>query len=462
MLWGGRFSEKIDDKALEFSSSLSYDIALFDEDIKISIAHAKMLSETGIISTAEFEIISKGLLTIKQERDSGKWTPDPAKSEDIHSAIEEKLKEIIGPLAGKLHSGRSRNDQVATGFRMWVKKSCLQIISEICDLQNTMLSIAEENIETVIPGYTHLQRAQPVSLAFHFLAYTEMLKRDVERIKFTFSQADKMPLGSGAIAGSTLPLNREVTKKELDFAFITENAMDSISDRDFALDFLNSCVIGMMHLSRLSEELIIWSSAEWGLAKIGDKFTTGSSLMPQKKNPDIAELIRGKSGRVYGNYISLATTMKGLPLSYNRDMQEDKEPVFDSFSTYSNSLVLMSGMLATIKFDNSAYLKELDGDFSLSTDLADWLVLKGIPFRDAHHIVGQVVKIAEEKNTNFKGLSLSDLKNINPVFDETALDCLKLSGCLQRKVTYGSPNIDFIKKRIKNFKKEIKIYQMHD
>lgn len=457
MLWGGRFSEKIDNKALEFSSSLGFDIALIEEDISVSIAHAKMLSKIGILTENEFKEISDGLLQIKKEWELGKWVPDPAVFEDIHSAVEEKLKSIIGQIAGKLHSGRSRNDQVATGFRMWVKKSSGMIYTALRELQLTLLDISEKNLNTVISGYTHMQRAQPVSLGFHLSAYAEMLQRDCARFKFTKNEADSMPLGCGALAGSTLQLDRNITKSELGFSDITANALDAVSDRDFALDFLNSCVIGMMHLSRLCEELIIWSTTEWGFAKVGDKFTTGSSLMPQKKNPDIAELIRGKSGRIYGNYISLATTMKGLPLSYNRDMQEDKEPVFDSFKTFYDSLLLMNGMIKSVTFDNSSYMESLDGDFSFSTDLADWLVEKGVPFRDAHHLVGKVVKFAEENKTNFLYLQLSDLKSIDPVFDESALECLRLKGALERKKTVGSPNPEFVQQRIDELKKQIKV-----
>ncbi|MCK5086217.1 MAG: argininosuccinate lyase, partial [Melioribacteraceae bacterium] len=335
-----------------------------------------------------------------------KWKPNINKFEDIHSAIESRLFELIGNTAGKLHSGRSRNDQVATSFKLWMKKALNETVNEIILLQSALISKAENHTETIMPGYTHLQRAQPISFAFHSLAYVEMLERDKKRLLFTLDETDQSPLGSGALAGSTLPLDRYFTSQKLGFGKLASNALDAVSDRDFVLDFLNAVVLGMMHLSRLSEELILWSSSEWNFIKIGDDFTTGSSLMPQKKNPDMAELIRGKSGRAYGNYISVATMLKGLPLSYNRDMQEDKEPVFDSFNTYVNSLQIMNGMINSIRVNEKRFVKVLDGDFIFATELAEWLVLKGIPFREAHSIVGEIVRLAEEKNLKLNQLSI--------------------------------------------------------
>jgi len=453
MLWGGRFKEGLNSKALKFSSSLNADINLIEEDIEGSIAHAEMLSRVGIISPEESGKIISGLLQIKNEWESNSWRPDENEFEDIHSAIETKLFQVIGETAGKLHTGRSRNDQVATDLILWTKKTCLQLDSVLTKIQKTFVNIASKYTGTLIPGYTHLQRAQPGSLAFHLLAYVEMFQRDKHRFNYLRDSLNQSPLGSGALAGSTLPLDRSFTSEKLGFDSPTGNALDSVSNRDFILDFLNAASIGMMHLSRLSEEIIIWSTSEFNFIKLADNYSTGSSLMPQKKNPDLAELIRGRTGKIYGNYISFASTMKGLPLSYNRDLQEDKEPLFNSFFTYFDSLEIMNEMIWTAAYNTDKYIDELKGDFSLATDIADWLVLKGIPFRKAHEIVGEIVKQLEEKNTNFSSADLSFLKNINPIFDETVLDCLTISTSLQRKKTYGSPNPEIVKDRINYWKK---------
>lgn len=451
MLWGGRFKEEFDNAALEFSSSLSFDINLILEDLKGSRAHAAMLARQGIIPQVDAEQIISGLNQIEKEWCGNSWKPDASKFEDIHSAIENRLTELIGTAAAKLHTGRSRNDQVAADMRLWIKTASQNIADKIVSLQKQFLLIAEQHTETIIPGYTHLQRAQPISFAFHLLAYVEMLERDKNRILFTKSEADVSPLGSGALAGSTLPLDRNHTAAELGFSSVSSNALDSVSDRDYLLDFLNACAIGMMHLSRFCEEIILWSTTEWRFIKLSDKHTTGSSLMPQKKNPDLAELIRGKSGRVYGNYISLLTTMKGLPLSYNRDLQEDKEPVFDSYGTYINSLLLTEAMLSGMEVNKDRFKEELKNDFILSTDLADWLVTKGIPFREAHHIVGELVLYSEENNKPFSALTVEDLKKVNAIFDSSALDYLDINTSLQRKQTHGSPNPDMVKQQIKKY-----------
>ena len=448
MLWGGRFKEQLNEKALRFSSSLKVDINLILEDIEGSKAHAGMLSKVGIISANEAENIIAGLDKIKDDWLSKTWAPDESKFEDIHSAVEARLYEIIGETAGKLHTGRSRNDQVATDIKLWIKNASYAVLEQIKNLQLTLLNISEEHTETIISGYTHLQRAQPVSLAFHMLAYFEMLERDKTRFQFVIKASDESPLGSSALAGSTLPLDRNYTSAFLGFNKPTENALDSVSNRDFILDFLHACSVGMMHLSRLSEEIIIWSTSEWNFLKLGDNFTTGSSLMPQKKNPDMAELIRGKTGRVYGNYIALATTMKSLPLSYNRDLQEDKEPLFDSYVTYEDSLEIMNGMLKSASFNSEKFSSELKGDFSLATDLADWLVLKGVPFREAHHIVGEVVRKLEDEGKNFSDASVEFLKGINSVFDESAIECFNIESALNRKKTVGSPNPGMVKKQV--------------
>ncbi len=455
MLWGGRFKEKLDEKALKFSSSLKYDINLLPEDIEGSIAHAEMLSSIKILTKDEAEKIIGGLKQIAEEWQNKSWQPDADKYEDVHSAVESRLYELIGEAAGKLHTGRSRNDQVALDLILWIKKRCSFIVDSIIEFQKTLLEKSSGHIETLIPGYTHFQRAQPISLAFHLLTYVEMLERDKSRFEFIKSSQSQSPLGSGALAGSTLPLDRDFTAKKLGFESPTGNALDSVSNRDFVLDYLHACSVGMMHLSRFSEEIIIWSTSEWNFIKLSDSFTTGSSLMPQKKNPDMAELIRGKTGRVYGNYIGFASTMKSLPLSYNRDLQEDKEPLFDSSFTYEDSLEIMNGMISTAEFNKKRFEQELQGDFSLATDLADWLVLKGTPFREAHKIVGNVVAKLEYEGKNFSSASLEDLKSVSQIFDKSAMECLDMNSSLEKKKTFGSPNPQIVKERINFWKQKL-------
>ncbi len=456
MLWGGRFKDSPAGNAFKFSSSLEIDIHLTAEDIEGSIAHAEMLNKIGIISQEELEQITGGLNQIKSDWKEGKWNPDQSKFEDIHSAIENRLFELIGKAAGKLHTGRSRNDQIVTDIYLWLRKAVVLSDDKIKNLQLTLIDIASDNIDTIMPGYTHLQRAQPISLAYHLLAYVEMMYRDRERFYFLKGTISQSPLGAGALAGSTIPLDRQFTSSRLGFVEPTRNALDTVSNRDFIMDFLNSCVIGMLHLSRLSEEIVIWSSFEWNFIKLSDKYSTGSSFMPQKKNPDLAELIRGKTGRVYGNYLAMATTMKALPLSYNRDLQEDKKLLFDSFLIFVDSLQIMSEMLKTASFNTTRFLNELNGDFSLATDLAEWLVMKGIPFRDAHFTVGRIVKKLEEENKNFSDISLDFLKEVDSIFDGDALQCLKIETALQRKRTYGSPNPEMVKDAIGFWKEKLK------
>ena len=452
MLWGGRFEEKPDKIALEFSSSLKEDILLIKEEILCGKAYAEMLYRINVISSIELNSITDALSLIETEYYNNQWNPDPKEFEDVHSAIESRLYELLGDTAGKLRAGRSRNDQVVTSLRMWSKKSSSEIINLLSNLQLSFITTAEKHIETIIPGYTHMQHAQPVSLAHHLLAYVEMFERDKERFSETIKESDSMPLGSGALTGSTLPLDLNFLKEKLGFDYLCNNSMDAVSDRDFVIDFLNGCSIGMMHLSRFCEELILWSTAEWKFIKIGDSFTTGSSLMPQKKNPDIAELIRGKTARVYSNYQSVITLIKGLPLSYNRDMQEDKQSLFNSYSIYSDSLKLMKGMFETIQFDNSHLLSLMKKSTILATDAADWLVLKGIPFREAHDIVGELVKYCIKNEKGLAELTLKELKHINPLFDETVLEVFQLENSLNRKKTPGSPNPSFVKEQILKWK----------
>ncbi len=456
MLWGGRFEQEFDAFSLEFSSSLNDDINLLHQELQCGAAYAEMLHTIGILNKDELQSILGGLEKIAAEWNDKTWIPDPKVFEDVHSAIESRLYELLGKTAGKLRSGRSRNDQVVTSLRLWIKKASADLQLLLKAVQKTFIGKAEPHIDMIIPGYTHTQLAQPVSLAHHLLAYVEMFQRDIKRLDDVIKEADAMPLGAGALAGSTLPIDTNLLKEKLGFASIMQNSLDAVSDRDFVLDFLNACSIGMMHLSRISEELILWSTTEWGFAKIGDAFTTGSSLMPQKKNPDLAELIRGKANRVFGNYQSVASLMKGLPLSYNRDMQEDKPPVFNSYSIYSSSLHIMSEMFKTVEFNNAVVLERMKQTPMLATDAADWLVQQGIPFREAHDIIGELVKYSVNKNIPFKDLTLDDLKQVSPAFNEGVLPVLQFEKCLEQKKTLGSPNPNFVRARIAYWKNLLK------
>lgn len=452
MLWGSRFEKEFDERALEFSSSLSFDVNLIEWDIKVSKAHAKMLSKIGILDESENTKIQRGLDIILFKYNEGSWKPDKTKFEDIHSAIEEELTAVIGNVGKKLHTARSRNDQVITDVRMWIKNSSSIIIESLIKFQKTLISISEDNLKTLMPGYTHLQRAQPISLAFHLMAYVEMLERDKKRFQFSYNEADECILGSGALAGSTIKLDREMVAQELGFSSVSRNALDSVSNRDFIIDFLNACNVTAMHLSRLSEELILWTSYEWNFVKLGDQFTTGSSLMPQKQNPDIPELIRGKSGRIFGNYFGLLTILKSLSLSYNRDLQEDKEGMFDSFSTLHNSLIMMDAVIESIEVKEERFVDEINGSFMLATDLADYLVEKGIPFRTAHDILGKIVKFATEQNKKLNQINLDEYKKFSEVFEEDVFKYLSAETCLENKKTFGSPNFNLVEEQIKNWK----------
>ncbi len=447
-LWGGRFSAPLNNAALKFSSSLGIDILLFGEDILCSKAHSKMLREIGLLKESEFESIDLALSRIRNEYESGEWVPKPEQFEDVHSAIESRLFELIGDTAGKLHTGRSRNDQVATDLRLWVKFQSKQVQKAIRQTQAAFLEIAKSAAEVIIPGYTHLQRAQPISLAFHLLAYVEMLERDYRRFANVIIESDYCPLGAGALAGSTLPLDRNFTANELGFSNIAMNALDAVSDRDFVIDCVHACSAGMLHLSRFAEEVVLWSSQEWHFMKLNDTVSTGSSLMPQKKNPDLAELTRGKTGRVLGADCSLKAMMKGLPLSYNRDLQEDKEQLFDAVQTYIDSLAITQMILANSSFDNNRFENELSGSFILSTDIADWLVLRGIPFREAHHITGSIVKYCEANEKQFNQLTIAELISFSPVFDESVMAVFDITTSLHRKQTIGSPNPVLVRKEI--------------
>lgn len=451
-LWKGRVKADFDREALSFSSSLKFDARLFEEDILNNIAHAKTLAKAGIITDDELKKIIEGLLILRDKYARGEIILNECEFEDVHSFIEFKLKEIIGDLAKKIHAGRSRNDQIVTDERLWLKKTCKELKRKISVLQKTLLLQAEKHIETKMPGYTHLQRAQAVSLAFHLTAYAEGFERDKKRFDFVFEESDECPLGSGALAGSTLALDRNLTAKELGFSRISQNAMDAVSDRDYFLDFLNACSICGLRLSRLCEDLFLWSTSEWNFVKLPEEFVTGSSLMPQKKNPDILELIRAKITRITSNYLNLSMIIKALPMAYCRDLQEDKPPVFESYDILSQSLELTARMIEKSMFNAKRFENEIHDSFMWATDLADYLVNKNVPFREAHATVANLVSWMEENNIRNKDLKINDLKKFSSLFENDALEIINYVKTIDNKKTLGSPNPEFLRKRICDLK----------
>ena len=439
-----------------FSASISFDKRLYDCDIEGSIAHCKMLARCKIITTAESNKIIKGLKRILRECDEGRFKFSDS-LEDIHMNIENRLREIIGPVAGKLHTARSRNDQVCLDIRLYLRKEIDDIVGEINRLTKTLITIAKKNINHLIPGYTHLQRAQPVLLSHHLLAYVEMMLRDKERFLDAYKRINVMPLGSAALAGTNFPIDRKITAKLLGFPEISHNSMDAVADRDFAAEFCSASALTMMHLSRFCEEVVIWNSSEFGFIELSDSFTTGSSIMPQKKNPDAAELIRGKSGRVFGNLVSLLTLMKGLPLAYNKDLQEDKEPLFDTAETVKVCLTIFTDMMKSAKFIPIAQ-KELEASgFLTATDLADYLVLKGVPFREAHKLTGKIVAFCLEKKKALTDLSLAQLRKISKRFDEEVFDHIALQNSVDRKTIYGGTAKNQVRAQITRLTKKLKV-----
>ncbi len=454
-LWGGRFTKSTDTFTDHFHSSISFDQRLYQEDILGSIAHADMLGRQGIIPKEDALLIQKALQEILEDIAQGNIEFDE-KAEDIHMNIETILISRIGDVGKRLHTGRSRNDQVALDIRMYVKKEITGLCSLLKELLLTLNHIAGENTDTILPGYTHLQRAQPVTFAHHLLAYVEMFKRDYDRLKDTYKRTDSMPLGSGALAGTTYPLDREYVAEKLGFSSITLNSMDGVSDRDFCIELLSALSILMMHLSRFCEEIILWSSHEFHFVELDDGYSTGSSIMPQKKNPDMAELIRGKTGRVYGSLMSLLTTMKGLPLAYNKDMQEDKEAVFDTIDTVKMCLPVFTAMIKTMTVQKQAMYQAAKGGFTNATDAADWLVKKGVPFRDAHAIIGQLVLYCINHNTNLDDLSLEEYQAVSPVFDKTVYDAITVEKCVQARNVPGGPSKEYIQKCIEKNEKAFK------
>ena len=437
-LWGGRFTKETDKLVYDFNASISFDKRLFGQDIEGSIAHVVMLEKQGVLTCEEKDAIVKGLTGIRKDVEEGSLVITE-EYEDIHSFVEANLIQRIGEAGKKLHTGRSRNDQVALDMKLYVRGEVLQVSECLCKLLETLLSIMEKNLETYMPGFTHLQKAQPTTLAHHMGAYFEMFKRDVLRLSDIYKRMNYSPLGSGAFAGTTYPLDRSYTSSLMGFEGPTLNSMDSVADRDYVIEFLAALSMIMMHLSRFSEEIIIWNSNEYRFVEIDDAFSTGSSIMPQKKNPDIAELVRGKTGRVYGALMSILTTMKGLPLAYNKDMQEDKEVTFDAIDTVKDCLTLFDGMLSTMTFRHDVMEQSAMKGFTNATDAADYLVNKGVPFRDAHGIIGQLVLYCIEKGKAIDELELSELKEISPVFEGDVYDAVSLKTCVEKRLTTGAP-----------------------
>ncbi|MBP2655378.1 MAG: argH 1 [Firmicutes bacterium] len=435
-LWGGRFAKNTDIMVEEFTSSISFDNRLYKEDIAGSIAHAKMLAKCGIISDEDTKIIIDGLNGILADIEAGNFTFEIA-LEDIHMNIEKRLTERIGPVGGKLHTARSRNDQVALDTHMYLKREIVNIGQLLSDLLAALLETAEKNRDVIMPGYTHLQRAQPILFAHHMLAYFFMLVRDFGRLKGVWERSDIMPLGAGALAGTTFPIDRHFVANELKFGAVYDNSLDAVSDRDYMLEFLSFSSILMMHLSRLSEEIILWSSAEFQFIELDDAHCTGSSIMPQKKNPDVAELVRGKTGRVFGHLMALLTVAKGLPLAYNKDLQEDKEGLFDTIDTVKFSLSIYASMLRGIKVNGTKMLNTLRQDFSNATDMADYLVKKGLPFRQAHEVVGKSVRYCIETGKTLTDLSLDEFKEFSPLFADDILDAITIETCVAARNSYG-------------------------
>ncbi|MBO4941292.1 MAG: argininosuccinate lyase [Clostridia bacterium] len=451
-LWGGRFSKSTDKSVDDFNSSIRFDSRMYAQDIRGSQAHAKMLGKQGIIPQEDADLIVKTLGEILADIESGKveFTID---AEDIHMNIETILISRIGDVGKRLHTGRSRNDQVALDNKLYLRDEAEILSSMLTELQKTILALAENNLDTIMPGYTHLQKAQPITFSHHIMAYYEMFSRDLSRLADWKKRMNIMPLGSGALAGTTYPLDRDFVAKELEFSDITKNSIDGVSDRDFVCEMAFVLSMIMVHLSRFSEEIILWSSNEFGFITLDDAYSTGSNIMPQKKNPDIAELARGKSGRVFGSLMGLLTMLKGLPLAYNKDMQEDKEQIFDALDTVKMCLPVFSGMLKTMTINKSAMEKGAKGGFTNATDVADYLVKKGLPFRDAHAVVGKMVAFCLDTDKFIEELTMAEFKDFSPLFDEDIYDAISLETCVSQRKIIGGPAAETMKKIITDYKK---------
>jgi len=453
-LWGGRFQKSTDKQVDDFNSSIRFDARMYKQDISGSIAHAKMLGKQGIIPMEDSEKIVEGLKDILADIENNK-IEFMIDAEDIHMNIETILTERIGEAGKRLHTGRSRNDQVAVDIRMYLRDECAEIKEMLLELRSTLVNLAGQHTDTIMPGYTHLQKAQPITLAHHLMAYYEMFKRDTQRLDDTSERMNVMPLGSGALAGTTYPLDREFTAKELGFSSVSMNSLDGVSDRDFCIELASCLSIIMMHLSRFCEELILWSSHEFSFIEMDDAYSTGSSIMPQKKNPDVAELIRGKTGRVYGHLMGLLTTMKGIPLAYNKDMQEDKEPIFDAVDTVKLCVPVFCDMIRTMKVRKGNMLKGAKGGFTNATDVADYLVKKGVPFREAHAIVGRMVFYAIEKDMSLDELTLDEFKEFSENIEEDVYDAISMETCVNDRKITGGPAKETVLLAIEKAKKEL-------
>lgn len=434
--WAGRFTESTHAVVERFTSSLPFDHQLFEYDVLGSLAHCQTLEKAKILTRAECRLLMRGLRRVRTELRERRF-PFADSDEDVHMAVERRVTELIGPVGGKLHTGRSRNDQVTLDLRLYLRDHLQKVTLRLQGLQRAFLQQVRQTTDVILPGYTHLQRAQPVLLAHHFLAYVEMLERDRARVQDAYKRVNVMPLGSGALAGTNYPLDRAFTAKVLGFPALTRNSMDAVSDRDYVAETLGVLSIIMMHLSRLSEELVVWSSQEFSFVELPDGFCTGSSMMPQKKNPDVPELIRGKTGRVYGHLFSIMTTLKGLPLTYNRDLQEDKEPLFDAMETVLECLTVSAELIQRLRIRRDVLTDALQSGFVLATELADYLVQKGVPFRDAHRVVGQLVRHCTEHKVTLHDLSFADLKTVSPHFSQDALAFLTPEGAIDRKTQIG-------------------------
>jgi argininosuccinate lyase len=453
-VWGGRFRGGIDELVDRFNASISFDQRLYAQDIEGSMAHCRMLAKQGIITEDDAARMVDALAEVKRKMDRGEVTFDTA-HEDIHTLVEKSLVEKIGPLGEKLHTGRSRNDQVSLDVRLYVRDAIHRVDELIREMQGSLITLAEEHVDLIMPGYTHLQRAQPVLVAHYLLAYVEMMKRDRQRFQENLRRVNILPLGSGALAGSTFDLDREMVAAELGFDAISDNSMDAVSDRDFVLEFLFASSVLMMHLSRLSEEIVIWSSQEFGFINLPDAFCTGSSMMPQKKNPDIPELIRGKTGRVYGHLMGVLTTMKGLPLTYNKDMQEDKEALFDTVDTVEPCLIVITRLLNAIAFDGERMKRAVEEGYLVATDLADYLVRKEMTFRQAHETVGKMVLFALDQKKELNQLTLKEMKSFARRIEEDVYDWLDPAACIKRRNLPGGTGPEVVRMSLERAREEI-------
>lgn len=453
-LWGGRFQKSAEQWVDEFGASIGFDQQLVTEDLEGSIAHVTMLGETGILSKEEVNTIKDGLEQLKAKAQNNELTFSVA-NEDIHLNLEKMLIDLVGPVGGKLHTGRSRNDQVATDMHLFLKKRVKEVVELIAKFQETIVDQAEANIDTLAPGYTHLQRAQPISFAHHLMTYFWMLERDKERFNESVKRIDISPLGAGALAGTTFPIDREMSAKLMDFSAVYQNSMDAVSDRDFIVEFLSNSSLLMAHLSRFAEEIILWSSEEFKFIELDDAFSTGSSIMPQKKNPDMAELIRGKAGRVYGNLMGLLTVLKGIPLAYNKDMQEDKEGMFDTLHTIVGALKIFEGMIRTMTVSKDTLNKAVHQDFSNATELADYLATKGMPFREAHAVTGKLVFLCIQRGIYLLDLPLEDLQEASNLIEADVYDVLAPEAAVKRRHSLGGTGFDQVKIQIAKAKEKL-------